>query len=122
MATASGVPANLTPVTTRAELRQERFRAMLARWMPQLVALTGLPRERLESEDLRTVAAPFFKPAGVHIRCGDGSNMHFLSAFALQDPARPGRVAIFSRNAGSLELDLAPEDVLDLDPTESSAD
>lgn len=85
--------------------------AFIQRWLTPLAAVTG----RSPQDLAQGLLATDFPLTGVRIGYEDGSVVSFRYAFALQDPAMPGRVAVFTEHCGYHEFLLSPDDLLTTD-------
>lgn len=90
---------------------------LLNRWLPQLAHKTGRPAATLKAEGLR---AGDFSDVGVRIDYGDGSLVQFRWSFWVSDPARPGKVGVFTEHCGYHEFTLSSDDTISTGETAPS--
>lgn len=91
---------------------------VLNRWLPQLAQKTGRPVATLKVEGLHPGDFP---PGGVRIDYEDGSKVRFRWSFFVVDPARNGKLAVFTEHCGYHEFTLTPEDhVIEVEPQAST--
>lgn len=96
--------ASSTSWSPRVELERS---VVLNRWLPQLAQKTGRPVATLKAEGLNSGD---FRPRGVRIDFEDGSVVQFRWSFFVTDPARNGKLAIFTEHCGYHEFSLTSED------------
>ncbi len=91
---------------------------VLNRWLPQLAQKTGRPAATLKAEGLHSGDFP---QGGVRIDFEDGSVVQFRWSFFVIDPARNGKVAVFTEHCGYHEFNLTSGDkVIQVEPQASS--
>jgi hypothetical protein len=80
---------------------------VLSRWLPQLAQKTGRQVAPLKVEGLHSGGFP---PGGVRIDFEDGAVVRFRWSFFVTNPARNGKLAIFTEHCGYHEFSLTSED------------
>lgn len=83
---------------------------IINRWLPQLAQKLGRTVANLKAEGLR---GGDFPSGGVRIAYEDDSQIRFRWAFFVTDPARRGKVAVFTEHCGYHEFQLGAEDSIE---------